>query len=63
MRESPHLAPHFAREMTVPAFAVAVSSLVLLFLLGSLKKVKLLKVIPPPRLTVWSTSSRRTSSG
>ena len=44
-------APTFAAGMTVPAFAVAVSSLVLLFVLGSFKN-KWLKIIPPQLLAV-----------
>ena len=45
-------APHFAQGMTVPVFAVAVSSLVLLFVLGSMKKSQLLKVVPPQLIAV-----------
>lgn len=43
--------PHFAKEMTVPVFAVSASTLVLLFVLGSLKS-KWLKVVPPQLIAV-----------
>lgn len=45
-------APTFAHGMTVPAFAVAFATLALLFWLGSLRNVKLLKVIPPQLIAV-----------
>ncbi|MFO0915972.1 MAG: SulP family inorganic anion transporter [Pirellulales bacterium] len=45
-------APTFAREMTVPVFAVSFASLVMLFFLGSLKNVKFLKIVPPQLLSV-----------
>lgn len=45
-------APHYAAEMTVPVFAVSMSSLVVLFVLGNLKNVRLLKVIPPQLFAV-----------
>jgi carbonic anhydrase len=44
--------PTFAQGMTVPVFAVAVTTLVILFTLGNLKKIKLLKVIPPQLIAV-----------
>lgn len=39
--------PQFVQGLTTPVFAVSMTCLVLLFWLGSLKNVKLLKVIPP----------------
>jgi MFS superfamily sulfate permease-like transporter len=45
-------APHYAAEMTVPVFAVSMSSLVVLFVLGNLKNFRLLKVIPPQLIAV-----------
>ncbi|MBI3864827.1 MAG: SulP family inorganic anion transporter, partial [Planctomycetia bacterium] len=45
-------APSFAHGMTVPVFAVAAASLALLFTLGSLSRVRLLKVVPPQLIAV-----------
>ncbi len=45
-------APSFARGMTVPVFAVSMSTLVALFVLGNVKGVKLLRVIPPQLIAV-----------
>lgn len=44
--------PHIAAGMTVPVFAVAISTLLMLFFLGSVKHVKLLKVLPPQLIAV-----------
>jgi len=44
--------PTFAHGLTDQAFAVSFSTLALLFWLGSLKHVKLLKVIPPQLIAV-----------
>ena len=44
--------PEYAHGMTPSVFAVAFSSLVLLFVLGALKKVKFLQVIPPQLVAV-----------
>lgn len=44
--------PSFVRGMTAPAFAVAFCSLVMLFALGSMKKVKFLQIVPPQLLAV-----------
>ena len=44
--------PSFLQGMTVPAFAVAFCSLVMLFALGSMKKVKFLQIVPPQLLAV-----------
>jgi MFS superfamily sulfate permease-like transporter len=45
-------APAIARGMTLPVFAVAASTLALLFFLGSLKRLPALKVVPPQLLAV-----------
>lgn len=45
-------APTFISGMTVPAFAVSLACLVLLFTLGSFKHVKWLSVIPPQLIAV-----------
>ncbi|MFO1096312.1 MAG: SulP family inorganic anion transporter [Planctomycetaceae bacterium] len=42
----------FAHGMTVPAFAVSFATLALLFWLGTMKHVKLLKIIPPQLIAV-----------
>ncbi len=39
--------PHFAALMTPAVFAVSFATLIVLFVLGSFKDVKLLKVVPP----------------
>lgn len=39
--------PEYAQHMTPAVFGVGAASLVLLFMLGSMKKVKLIQVIPP----------------
>ena len=44
--------PSFLQGMTVPAFAVAFCSLVMLFALGNMKKVKFLQIVPPQLLAV-----------
>jgi len=44
--------PHFAKEMTVPVFAVSASTLILLFVLGNWKSNRLLKVVPPQLIAV-----------
>ncbi|WP_010587591.1 SulP family inorganic anion transporter [Schlesneria paludicola] len=44
--------PEYAQGMTTRVFAVALSSLVLLFVLGSFKKVRLLQVVPPQLVAV-----------
>jgi len=44
--------PVYARGMTVPAFAVSFATLALLFWLGSLKHVKVLKIVPPQLIAV-----------
>ncbi|MFO1004933.1 MAG: SulP family inorganic anion transporter [Planctomycetaceae bacterium] len=44
--------PKFAHGMTDQAFAVSFSTLVLLFWLGRMKNVKLLKIIPPQLIAV-----------
>jgi carbonic anhydrase len=44
--------PTYAAGMTVPVFAVSMSSLVVLFVLGNMKNVRLLKVIPPQLIAV-----------
>ena len=44
--------PHYASNMTGRAFVVAFASLVLLFALGSMKRVKFLQVIPPQLIAV-----------
>ncbi|HND51462.1 MAG TPA: SulP family inorganic anion transporter [Pirellulaceae bacterium] len=45
-------APSFALGMNSPVFAVSVCSLVVLFALGSLKRVKWLAIVPPQLLAV-----------
>lgn len=45
-------APHIAAGMTVPVFAVALSTLLTLFALGSAKHIKLLKILPPQLIAV-----------
>jgi carbonic anhydrase len=44
--------PGFAQGMTVPVFAVAASSLALLFTLGTFSRVRLLKAVPPQLIAV-----------
>lgn len=44
--------PTFASGMTASVFAVSMITLVLLFALGSLKRIKLLQVIPPQLIAV-----------
>ncbi len=44
--------PTYATGMTVPVFAVSMSSLVVLFVLGNFKNVRLLKIIPPQLFAV-----------
>lgn len=44
--------PAFMHEMTLPVFAVSAASLVLLFVLGNMKKAKWLKVVPPQLIAV-----------
>ena len=44
--------PEYAQGMTPKVFAVALASLVLLFVLGSLKRVRLLQVVPPQLIAV-----------
>ena len=44
--------PTYISSMTVPVFAVSMSSLVVLFVLGNLKGVKLLAIIPPQLIAV-----------
>jgi len=45
-------APEFAGGMTLSAFAVALVSLVLLFILDNIKQIKLIEAIPPQLLVV-----------
>ena len=45
-------APTFFRGMTVPVFAVSVSTLVFMLILGSFRNVKLLKIVPPQLVAV-----------
>lgn len=44
--------PTYAANMTVPVFAVSMSSLVVLFILGNMKNFRLLQVIPPQLIAV-----------
>lgn len=44
--------PEYAKGMTPSAFGVAAASLLLLFVLGALKKVKFLQVVPPQLVAV-----------
>lgn len=44
--------PEYAHGLTAPVFAVSFSTLALLFWLGSMKNVKLLKIIPPQLIAV-----------
>ncbi len=45
-------APNFARGLTPAVFAVSLSCLVLMLVLGSIKNVRLLKVVPPQLIAV-----------
>lgn len=45
-------APQFAQGMTVPVFAVSACTLALLFVLGGLKHVRFLRIIPPQLIAV-----------
>jgi len=45
-------APHFAANLTPAVFAVSLSCLVLMLVLGSLKKIKFLKIVPPQLIAV-----------
>lgn len=44
--------PTFAAGMTVPVFAVSMSSLIVLFVLGNMKGVRILQIIPPQLFAV-----------
>lgn len=44
--------PTYASAMTVPVFAVSMLTLVVLFVLGNIKGVKLLRVVPPQLIAV-----------
>lgn len=45
-------APTFARGLVLPVFAVAASTLALLFLMGNLQRIRALRIVPPQLLAV-----------
>src|SRR4029453_16410989 len=47
-----HESPTYANGMTVPVFAVSFATLVLMLLLGSLRSIKVLKIVPPQLIAV-----------